>query len=59
MENEAQRQIKMKDGTVCRPLYIQNIALSDWELLEKIKLQHNMTTADAVRFSIRKMAGVL
>jgi len=60
MEQGEKPRQTMKDGTETKALYIKNISLSDYELLQKTMAEKNITSvADAIRLAIRKFAGVL
>lgn len=58
-EYQDNRQV-MRDGTETKALFVKNFSLGDWNLLVGIQ-EHNglQTFADALRFAVRKTAGVL
>ena len=49
-----------QDGVATKPLYIKHFALTDWEILNRLRVQlGGKSVADAVRFAIRKAGGVI
>ena len=51
---------RMVDGTETKALFVKNFSMGDWELLTRIKdLNGHLTHADALRWAVRKAAGVI
>ena len=54
------KRAALRDGTETKALFIKHLAISDWEALKRIMVQlGGKSVADAVRYAIRKAAGVL
>lgn len=51
---------RMADGTETKALFVKNFSMGDWALLVQIKdLNGHETLADALRWAVRKAAGVI
>ncbi len=50
----------MDDGTVTKALFVKNMAVSDWQLLEQLMSANGIKSLrSAVAFCIRKASGVI
>ena len=55
---EGERAVTAR-GTATKPLYIKHVSLDDWNAIKRIQAMiGDKTVAEAVRFAIRKTAGL-
>jgi len=48
------------EGVETKPLFVKNMALQDWELINKLRVSlGGKSVADVIRYALRKAAGVI